>query len=87
MFLDTVHGPEIGTSYIDWVKPSRFYLKTETESRLRNVVFWNINRKMDNVQKHNVCINVPWSQMFRSYCTQFSLENIEKGDLFMQLGG
>jgi hypothetical protein len=31
--------PEIGTSCIDWAQLSRFYLKTETESSLRNVVF------------------------------------------------
>jgi hypothetical protein len=37
----------------------------ETESSLRNVVFWKINRMvfldtdktMDNVQKHNICTN------------------------------
>jgi hypothetical protein len=42
---------------------SGFYLKTETESSLQNVVFWKINRTvsldkdrtMDNVQKHNIC--------------------------------
>jgi hypothetical protein len=32
-------GPEIGTGYIDWAQLSRFHLKTETESSLRNVVF------------------------------------------------
>jgi hypothetical protein len=55
--------PEIGSSSIDWAQLSRFYLKTETESSLRNVVFWKINRTvfldkdkiMDNVQKHNTC--------------------------------
>jgi hypothetical protein len=55
--------PEIGTSSIDWAKLSRFYLKTETETSLRNVVFCNINRTtysdkcrtMDNVQKHYIC--------------------------------
>jgi hypothetical protein len=31
--------PEIGTSFIDWAQLSRFYLKTERESSLRNVVF------------------------------------------------
>jgi hypothetical protein len=31
--------PEIGTSSIDWAQQSRFYLKTETESSIRNVVF------------------------------------------------
>jgi hypothetical protein len=40
----TIKGPEIGTSSIDWAQLSRFYLKTETESSLRNVVFCNINR-------------------------------------------
>jgi hypothetical protein len=57
--------PEIGASSIDWAKLSRFYLKTE--SSLRNVVFWKINRTvfldkdrtMDSVQKHNICTNVP----------------------------
>jgi hypothetical protein len=29
------------TSSIDWAQQSRFYLKTETESSLRNVVFRN----------------------------------------------
>jgi hypothetical protein len=31
--------PEIETSSIDWAQLSRFYLKTETESSLRNVLF------------------------------------------------
>jgi hypothetical protein len=35
---------EIGTSSVDWTQLNRFYLKTETESSLRNVVFWKINR-------------------------------------------
>jgi hypothetical protein len=34
----------IGTSAIVWAQLSRFYLKTETETSLRNFVFWNINR-------------------------------------------
>jgi hypothetical protein len=34
---------------------SRFCLKEETESNLRNVVL-NKNRKTDNVQKHNICV-------------------------------
>jgi hypothetical protein len=49
---------------IDWAQLSRVYLKTETESRLRNFVL-NKNRTMDNVQKHNICTNVPSSQTFR----------------------
>jgi hypothetical protein len=36
--------PEIGTSSIDWAQLSRFYLKTETESSLGNVVFLNKKR-------------------------------------------
>jgi hypothetical protein len=36
---DKTAGPEIGTSSIDWAQLSRFYLKTEIESSLRNVVF------------------------------------------------
>jgi hypothetical protein len=36
--------PERGTSSIYWTQLSRCYLKAETESSLRNVVFWNINR-------------------------------------------
>jgi hypothetical protein len=35
MFLDVIHRPV----YIDRAQLSRFYLKTETESSLRNVVF------------------------------------------------
>jgi hypothetical protein len=40
---------EVGTSSIDWTQLSRFHLKTETESSLRNVVL-NINMIMDNIQ-------------------------------------
>jgi hypothetical protein len=54
---------EIGTSSIDWAQLSKFYLKTEIDSSVRNVVFCNINRKVildkdrtiDNVQEHNFC--------------------------------
>jgi hypothetical protein len=42
----------------DRAQLSRLYLKTKTESSLRNVVFWNIKRTMDNVQKHNICVNI-----------------------------
>jgi hypothetical protein len=42
--LYTLYGfwyscPEIGTSSIHWAQQNRFYLKTETESSLRKVVF------------------------------------------------
>jgi hypothetical protein len=60
-------GPEIGTSSIDWAQLSRFYLKTETESSLRNVVFLHKGRTMDNGQQHNICTNAPSEQTFRSY--------------------
>jgi hypothetical protein len=33
------YSPEIGTSNINLVQLNRIYLKTETESSLRNVVF------------------------------------------------
>jgi hypothetical protein len=55
------------TSSIDWAQLSRFYLKTETESSLRNVVFSKIidqAKPMDNDQKHNIRTNI---QTFRSY--------------------
>jgi hypothetical protein len=52
----------IGTSSIDWAQLSRFYLKTETETSMRNVVLkykqdgvLDENRTMDNVQKY-ICI-------------------------------
>jgi hypothetical protein len=56
-------SPETGTSSIGWSQLSRFYLKTEAVSSLRNVVFWNINRAMYNAQKHNICTNVPSLQI------------------------
>jgi hypothetical protein len=74
--------PEIRTSYIDSAQLSRFYLKMATECTLRNAVFLNKNRTMDNVQKHNICINVSSSQTFRSYLKSQMLETLretEKG--------
>jgi hypothetical protein len=66
--IERVHlqiGLETGISSIDWAQLSRFHLKTETESSLWSAVFWKINRTvffdkdrtMDNVQKHNICTN------------------------------
>jgi hypothetical protein len=60
-------GIGIGTSSIDWVQVSRFYLKMEPESSLQNIVFLNKNRTMDKVQEHKICINVPLSPTFRFY--------------------
>jgi hypothetical protein len=37
-------------SSTEWVQLSRLSLKTETESSLRNVVFLNKNRTIDNAQ-------------------------------------
>jgi hypothetical protein len=52
----------IGTSCIDWAKLGRFYLNTDTEFSLRNVVLkykqagvLDKNRAMKNIQKHNIC--------------------------------
>jgi hypothetical protein len=72
MFLDIMHLPlytskhnvlEIGTNSIDWAQLSRFYWKW-TQNPVSET-FWSINRKTDNVQKHNVCTNVPPSQTLR----------------------
>jgi hypothetical protein len=48
VFLGIIHRPEVGTSSIHWAQLSRFYLKTETESSLRNVV---LKYKQDGVFK------------------------------------
>jgi hypothetical protein len=39
-----VKPSELGTSSIDWAQLNKFYLRTEAESSLRNVVFWKIKR-------------------------------------------
>jgi hypothetical protein len=62
VFLDIIHHPVFisiltGTCSVDWAQLSRFHLKTETESSLRNVVL-NKNRMSNNVQKHNRCNNM-----------------------------
>jgi hypothetical protein len=70
-----ISSPDIGNNSIDSAQMSRFYLKAETESNFRNVVFRKINRTvfldndrtMDNVQKHNNCTDVQLSQNFISY--------------------
>jgi hypothetical protein len=58
MFLDIIHL-YLENTVLFIFQLSRFYLKKETESSLRNFVFWKINRTMfldkdktnDNVQK------------------------------------
>jgi hypothetical protein len=63
---------EIGNSSVEWTQLSRFQLKTESESSLRNVVLLNKNRRMENVQKHNICTKSlcvdrdPWCGNFDS---------------------
>jgi hypothetical protein len=65
-------SPEIGTSSFRWPQLSRFHLKTETVSSLRNIVSWNINRMefsdkdktMDNIQKHNTCTKKLYSMVW-----------------------
>jgi hypothetical protein len=37
--MDSVSGSEIESSFFNWAHLSRFHLKTETESNLRNVGF------------------------------------------------
>jgi hypothetical protein len=71
-------SPEIGTSCIHWAQLSRFYQTTETESSLRNIRFWKINRTvildqgrtMDNVQKHNICTS-SYSSSFVIFVKKF----------------
>jgi hypothetical protein len=52
-----VQSPKIGISSMDWAQPTKFYLKTETESSLRNV-FLNKYTTMDYAQKHNICTRI-----------------------------
>jgi hypothetical protein len=47
-------GKEIGTSSINWAQLSRFHLKTDRIQSPKRVL--NKNRIVDNVQKHNNCI-------------------------------
>jgi hypothetical protein len=52
--------PAIGTSSIVWAQLSTFYLTTETESSLRNVVFCNISRTvfLDNTGRWIMSRNI-----------------------------
>jgi hypothetical protein len=60
MFLDIIHrlvlSPEIGASSIHWIQLSRFYLKTETESSLRNVVVFLKNRRRWIMSKNLILV-------------------------------
>jgi hypothetical protein len=62
----------IETSSVNWAQLSRYHLKTETESSLRNVMcVVNKNRTMDNAQTHDIFINIPLSQTFRSKLARY----------------
>jgi hypothetical protein len=59
MFLDIIHR------LVHFLKKHNV---SETESSLRNVVFFKkMDKTMDNVQKLNTCNNIPSSQTFKSY--------------------
>jgi hypothetical protein len=77
MFLDIIHHP---FSFLSKT-PFRFYLKTQRFGDLISLhlqvkatqlgpidraIVEDENRIIDNVQKHNIWINVPLSQTFRS---------------------
>jgi hypothetical protein len=48
-----------------WAQLSRFHLKAETESSLRNVVFYIKDRTMNNVQNSDkLVMNIPQNQMY-----------------------
>jgi hypothetical protein len=61
------------TSSIDWTQLSTFYLKTETESDLRNVVFWKIKTGRWTMSNNIIIANVPSSQTFRNTSVRNSL--------------
>jgi hypothetical protein len=57
---DRIHSPKRRqTCSIYWAHLSRFHMKTETESSLRNVAFWIKDITMDNVQNCDSYINIP----------------------------
>jgi hypothetical protein len=60
----------IVTSSTDWAQLSMFHLKTETKSRLRNIVFCDKNRAMDKTQKYDICINIA-SLSSLLYCVDY----------------
>jgi hypothetical protein len=70
-----------------WVD-SFYFVKTETESRHRNVVFWKTNRTvfldkdrtMDNVQKQNIC-----NEKSLKSASQLIIISFEQTDTYMVL--
>jgi hypothetical protein len=57
-FWDWILSSEAETSFIYWAQVSKFHLKTETESSLRNAVFQIKDRTVDNVQNDGSYINI-----------------------------
>jgi hypothetical protein len=55
------------SSFIDWAQLSRFSSEEGDRIQSPKRCVLNKNMTMYNVQKHNICINVPSSQTFISY--------------------
>jgi hypothetical protein len=43
------------------------FTRRQRQIPLSETLLLNKNRTMDNVQKHNTCVNVPLSQTFRAF--------------------
>jgi hypothetical protein len=56
---------ETSSSYLAHL--SRFHLKMETETNLRNVVPYVNNSTVDNIQIYDSYINIPLSKTYGSY--------------------
>jgi hypothetical protein len=50
--MGPIESPEKECSFIDWAQMSRFHLKKETESSLRNVVFFRSVKRLLSVYKN-----------------------------------
>jgi hypothetical protein len=57
-------SPETETSSVFWAVQSKSHLRTETESSLRNVVFWIKDRTINNV--HNWTVSQAYMPIFRT---------------------
>jgi hypothetical protein len=55
--------PSTNIMFLDWMNPVSEMLFW----KMKWTVFLNKDREMDNVQKHNICTNVPLPQTFISY--------------------
>jgi hypothetical protein len=93
---------EIGTGSIDWAQLSRFYLKTETECSLRNVVLKN---KEDDVLADDLCCawlvypiwywcrcpeigttSIEWTQLTRFYLNTETESSTRNVVFYIQIG-